>query len=165
MIAGKSSRQDAAGDVRDGNYQRPRQTLPGVDLTSIRIESAGPSLLVTFTSSDDFPSSVAAGQSAVWTITACTPDGGQCCICGAKVVGNEWLAHVFDMRSARNTYVTPPIIRGKELIVECPRDKLPDWMSKPFKWWADSEWDGRWKDRIPNEGKDILNAPTVPFPE
>lgn len=164
-IIGSSSQEDAIDDVRNGNYQKPQQELPGIDLTATTIESVGVNLKVTFKSSSSFPATIPVAQSAVWTITACTPSGDQCLICGAKVIGNEWLTYLFDMSSARNTYVSPPVLKGNELMVELPRDRLPGWMQRPFTWSADSEWNGIWKDRIPDTGEGILNAPTIPFPK
>lgn len=164
-VTGSSTQEDAVGDVRDGNYRKPKQKLSGIDLVSVKIESAGADLKVTFTANTDFPGSRPPNQSAIWDISACTPDRNRCCTFGSKVVEAEWLAYIFDMRTTRNTYVNVPLIRGKELIMILPYDKLPEWMRRPFKWWATSEWGGTWKDRIPDEGKDILNIPTVPFPK
>ncbi|MCA1627999.1 MAG: hypothetical protein LC742_08555 [Acidobacteria bacterium] len=162
---GSSSQDDATGDVRDGNYQKPNQKLPGIDLAATRIESIGSDLKVTFTATNDFQVSIPSDQSAVWHVNACTPDGNRCCILGAKVVGSEWMAYITETSPVRNTYVSPPVIKGKELLVTFPHNKLPDWIQKPFKWWAASEWNGKWKDRIPEEGKDIFDVTSIPFPK
>src|SRR5687767_3767658 len=79
--------RDAVGDVLDGDYRKPRQKLPGIDLASVKIESSGSDMTVTFTATSDFPYSLGADQSAVWHINACTPDGNHCCWFGAKVMG------------------------------------------------------------------------------
>lgn len=164
-ITGSSAQQDATGDVRDGNNQKPSQKLPGIDLTSTRIESAGSGLQITFTATNDFQATIPSDQSAVWHVNACTPDGNRCCILGAKVVGSEWMAYITETSSGRNTYVSPPVIKGKELLVTFPHDRLPNWMQAPFKWWAASEWNGKWEDRVPEEGKDIFDVTSIPFPK
>jgi hypothetical protein len=164
VITGSSFQEDAIGDVLDGNYRKPTQKLPGIDIRSIQIESVGPDLKVVFTSNSDFPTTMPPDQSAVWHINACTPDGNRCCLFGAKVVRSEWIAYISEMTPPSNTYVKSPVIKGNELIVTLPHERLPEWMRKPFKWWASSEWNGNWEDRMPDEGRDILNAPTVPFP-
>ena len=164
-ITGSSFQEDAAGDVRDGNHRKPGQKLPGIDLTRVRVESVESDLKVTFTSDSDFPAGLPADQSAIWQVTACTPDGSRCCMFGAKVIGDEWKTHVFTMNPAYNVYAGASQIRSGELIITIPQDKLPEWMGQPFKWWADSEWNGNWSDRVPDEGKEILSSPSVPFPK
>lgn len=84
---------------------------------------------------------------------------------GAKVIGADWKTHVFTLDPAYNVYAGTSLIKGRDLIVTIPQDKLPEWTGQPFRWWADSEWNGRWSDRVPDEGKEILNPQTVPFPK
>jgi hypothetical protein len=164
-ITGNSSFEDGAGDVLDGNYRKPRQKLPGIDLANVSIEALGSDLRVTFAARSDFPDSLANDHSAVWHISACTPDGKRCCLFGAKAVGAEWIAYISEASKGSNTYLSQPVIQGNKLIITVPQDKLPNWMQNPFKWWADSEWNGTWADRVPDEGKDMFNAPTIPFPK
>jgi hypothetical protein len=164
-ITGSSFQDDAAGDVRDGNHRKPSQKLPGIDLTRVRIDAVGPNLNVTFTSASDFPAGLPPDQTAVWEVTACTPDGGRCCMFGVKAIGADWKTHVFTMEPAYNVYAGSSQVRGGELFLTVPQDKLPEWMGQPFKWWADSEWNGNWSDRVPDEGKEILSSPSVPFPK
>lgn len=164
-LTGSSFQSDPSGDVRDGNDVKSKQMLPGADLTNVKLEAVDSGLSITFTASSEFPQSGAGNQSAIWSINACTPDGNRCLSISAKVVGSEWMAFTFDMKTSRNTYISAPTIKGKDLSITVAQDKLPDWMSQPFKWRADSEWDGKWKDQVPDEGKDILNPPTVPFPK
>ena len=164
-IKGRSVEKDISGDVRDGDYRKPRQEIPGIDLVNVELVSVESDLQVTFRSSSFMPKSAPNDEGGVWHVTACTPDGNQCCFFGAKVLAAEWKAYIFDMETARYTFVGAPIVRGNDLIVTLPNDKLPKWMGRPFKWWADSEWEGTWSDRVPNEGKDLLNGPTVPFPK
>ena len=163
-ITGSSFQEDAAGDVRDGNHRKPSQKLPGIDLTRVSIEAVESDLKITYTSGSDFPVSAPSDESAVWEVTACTPDGSRCCMLGAKIIGAEWKTHVFTLEPAYNVYAGTSLIRGRELVVSIPQDKLPEWMGRPFTWWADSEWNGNWSDRVPDEGKEILSSPSVPFP-
>lgn len=156
--------EDPAGDVRDGNHQKPSQKLPGTDLSKTTIETAGPNLTITFTVHGNFQEAIQPGQSAVWTVTACNQDGHGCCIVGAKQIGGEWLTYVFDMSTSRNTYLSKPTVSGSQLTVTAKLEELPTTMRSSFRWFAESEWDGKWRDRIPDEGNDFLNSPTVPFP-
>lgn len=164
-IRGEVFQEDASGDVVDGNYKKPRNSLPGVDLIGVRLEATGSDLRVTFTSKDNFPDRLAADQSAVWHITACTPDGKQCCLFGAKLVGSERIAYISEFNPPTNSYLQSPIINGKEMIVVLPSSKFSSVLRQPFKWQAFAEWGGIWEDSVPDEGKETLNPKTIPFPQ
>ncbi len=92
--------------------RKPRQKLPGIDLTGVKVESDGSNIKVTFAANSNFPVSMSSDQSAVWHVHACAPDGNQCCFFGAKSIGTDWKAYVFDMGPARNTYIDAPVIES-----------------------------------------------------
>jgi hypothetical protein len=156
---------DPAGDVRDGNHQKPSLKLPGADLIKTTVETVGPDLTITFTTDGNFQAAIPSGQSAVWTVTACNQEGNGCCILGAKQMGGEWLTYLFEMSTSRNSYLSKPAVSGNRLTVTARLEELPATMRGAFRWSARSEWDGRWRDRVPDEGGEWLNPPTVPFPQ
>lgn len=160
-----SSETDHVGDVDNGNKRKLREKLPGIDLTNARIESFDLGYKLTLTASSDFPITMPTDEAAVWQATLCAPNGDRCCLVGAKIVEREWMAYIFEMTPGRNIYIDKPVVAGNVLVVSVPSDKLPDWARNPFNWWVVSERQEGWKDRIPDAGKDFLNAPTISFPK
>lgn len=167
-VIGSELESDPAGDVRDRDDVKLKQPLPGLDITSVRLEGVDSGLKITFSASTDFPKSLPRDQSAIWGITACTPGGKHCLTIDARVREVSWQGTVFDMTANRNIYIDPPAINGKDLIIKVDVEKLPDWMRQPFEWSADSEWSigrSRWNDHVPDLGSDILNPPSFTFPK
>lgn len=151
-VSVSASHKDAAGDVADGDGRKPPTKLGGMDLVGVQLELVESSLKVTFEANDPIPTSIPAGASALWQVEAWSKDGSQGYYLGAKLVGSEWQAFVFDLKTATNVYVQNPSAGGRKLIANFPIGQLPD-LAPPFTWSAATEYDGKWGDKVPDEGK------------
>lgn len=158
-IIDSSTEADAEGDVRDEKGIKLKHPLPGIDLVAVKLERVKSGLKITFTASAAFPKSLPQDQSAIWGMTACSKDGKRCVNIDGKVKGSSWQTTVSDLKGNRNVYIDPPTFDGKNLVITVGIEKLPDWMLKPFDWWANAEWKNKWKDRVPELGKDTTTAP------
>jgi hypothetical protein len=142
--------------VADGDGRKPPTKLSGADLVGVRLELAESHLTVTFEATDPIPTNVPAGASALWQVEAWSKDGSQGYYLGAKLVGSEWQAFVFDLKTATNVYVKSPSVSGKRLVANFPLSRLPN-LAPSFTWSGVTEYDGKWSDKVPDEGK-------APFP-
>jgi hypothetical protein len=146
------SQSDDANDVADGNGRKPPTKLAGIDLMAVQLEKTNSEMIATFTANTAFAHSLPSGRSAIWQISICGADGNKCNLLGAKLIGSEWTAFVFDMTTNRNVYVQKPTVTGNTLVVSFPLSNLPN-LRIPSNWWAAAEYDGKWEDRVPNKNE------------
>lgn len=146
------SQSDDANDVADGNGRRPPTMLAGIDLVGVQLEKNGSEMRATFKANTAFANSLASGTSAIWQISICGADGNKCNLLGAKLIGSEWTAFVYDMTTNRNVYVQEPTVTGNTLVVSFPLRNLPN-LRIPSNWSATAEYDGKWEDRVPNKNE------------
>lgn len=152
------SEDDAYNDVIDGDGRKPSTTLPGIDLVAVQLEKTGSEIKATFKASNPFPGRLPSGTSAIWQISICGADGNKCNLLGAKLIASEWTAFIYDMTTNRNLYVQKPTVSGNNLSVGFPLSDLPN-LRMPSNWWADSEYNGKWEDRVPDKNEAKFPAP------
>lgn len=154
-VVGVSERTDAVGDVRDGEYRKARRSWPGTDLVSVRLEANAHSLIATFTAVVEFPVSVSGIETrGYWSLDLCSPDGENAISLRSKIWDTGWSTDSIDFGGGVASYPGDVRVQGKRMILTFSRDALPSWLNHPFKWRAGSEWNGTWKDEVPNENKD-----------
>jgi hypothetical protein len=151
-LSGTASQKDGTNDVADGDGRKPPANLGGVDLVNMQLQIVESNLQVTFESSDPLPSSIPAGASTLWQVEVWSKEGSQGYYLGAKLVGSEWQAFIFNVKTATNMYVQSPSVSGKKLVANFPLSQLPN-LGSTFTWSAVSEYDGKWGDEVPDEGK------------
>lgn len=153
-----ASQKDGIRDVADGNGNKPPTKLSGMDLVAVRLEMTDSDLKVTFQSNDTFPTSIRAGTSMLWQIEAWSKDKAQGYYLGAKLVESNWFVFIFNLQTASNEYVQIPSVSAKSLVANFPLQRLPNLVA-PFTWSATSEYDGKWRDNIPDVGEAYFPAP------
>jgi hypothetical protein len=147
-----ASQKDGNNDVADGNGRKPPTKLNGVDLIGVQLEMTDSDLKVTFEANDPIPTSIPAGTSVLWQVAAWSKDKTQGYYLGAKLVESKWYVFVFNLKTYTNEYVSNPSVSGKKLVVSFPLRQLPN-LAPSFTWSATAEYDGKWRDKIPDEGK------------
>lgn len=166
-LTGTSIVKDATGDVRDGDERKPKLPLPHIDLQEVSLELSGGYLVITYTNSGDIPTQLPEFESAIWTVTACSPDGEQCCIFSSNLI-DKWNSGLQDMSDNYYHKMPPPEINQNKIIARYPVDKLPKFMSSPFKWRASSESgeDKSYSDQAPKRPENLHDAGgMVSFPQ
>lgn len=151
-ISSTASQKDGINDVADGNGRKPPTKLSGVDLTGVQLEMTGSDLKVTFEANDPFPASTPAGTSALWQVEAWSKDKSQGYYLGAKLVESKWYVFIFNLKTYTNEYVSDPSVSGKKLVASFPLSRLPN-LAPSFTWSATAEYDGKWRDKIPDQGE------------
>jgi hypothetical protein len=151
-ISNIATLKDGVNDVADGNGSKPPTKLNGVDLTSVQLEMADSDLKVTFEAHDPFPTSIPAGKSVLWQVEAWSQDKAQGYYLGIKLVESKWYVFIFNLKTYTNEYVQSPSVSGKKLVASFPLRQLPN-LAPSFTWSATSEYDGKFRDKIPDEGK------------
>jgi hypothetical protein len=147
-----ASQKDGINDVADGNGSKPPTKLSGMDLVGVLLEVTDSDLKVTVEANDPFPTSVPAGKSVLWQVEAWSQDKSQGYYLGAKLVESKWYVFVFNLKTYANEYVSSPSVSGKKLVASYPLRQLPN-LIPSFTWSATAEYDGKWRDKIPDEGK------------
>ena len=151
VISSIASQKDGTNDVVDGDDRQPPTKLNGMDLISLQLEMAGSDLKVTFEANDPIPTSIPAGKSALWQVEAWSKDKTQGYYLGVKLVESKWYAFVFNLKTAVNVYVENSSVSGNKLVASFPIKQLPN-LTPSFIWSATTEYDGKWRDEIPDEG-------------
>ncbi len=151
-ISSTASQKDGTNDVADGDGRKPPTKLSGMDLIGVQLEMNGSDLKVTFEANDSIPTSISTGKSALWQVEAWSKDKTQGYYLGAKLVESKWYVFIFNLKTASNVYVGDPQVSGKKLVATFPIKQLPN-LAPSFTWSAATEFDGKWGDKIPNEGK------------
>jgi hypothetical protein len=151
-ISMTASQKDGINDVADGNGRKPPAKLNGVDLVGVQLEMTDTDLKVTFEANDPIPTSIPAGQSVLWQVEAWSSDKTQGYYLGAKLVESKWYVFIFNLKTATNEYVQNPSVSEKKLVVSFSLSQLPN-LAPSFTWSATAEYDGKWRDKLPNEGK------------
>ena len=151
-ISNIAFQKDGINDVTDGNNKKPSKILNGIDLKETRLEIVDSVLTVTFESNTEIPRNLPTGESSVWEIKIWNKDKTQGYQLGAKVAGSEWFVFIFNLKTFNNIYVEKPSISGNKLTANFPLSNLPN-LEPPFSWSAASEYDGKWSDRIPDNGE------------
>ena len=116
----------------------------------------GAATFVTFRTADSIPKTLPAGKSALWQVSVWNKEKTQGYKLGIKLVDSKWFVFVFDSTSLKQINLTDPEIDGNKLIAKFPMSNLPK-ITNSFTWFADSEFDGKWSDRIPNSGEINFN--------
>lgn len=147
-----ASQKDGVNDVSDGNGSKPPTKLPGIDLTGVQLEVAGSDLKLTLEANDPFPTSTPAGTSALWQIEAWSKDKSQGYYFGAKLVESKWYVFIFNLKTYTNEYFQNPSVSGKKLSASFPLKQLPN-LAPSFTWSVIAEYEGTWRDKIPNDGE------------
>lgn len=150
-LKGSAGLKDRTGDVRDGDGRRPRGNLSEIDLVEVIVEYAGSDLQITHVVDGLLPSSYPVPDSAIWTVTACSPDGNECVSFDIRCIKN-WSAYWWSVGNAYQHKVKDPEVYMHRFITRFPLDQLPAFIKKPFKWRASSErnTDRRYNDRVPD---------------
>jgi hypothetical protein len=147
-----ASQKDAINDVADGDGRKPPTKLSGMDLVGVQLEMTNSDLKVIFEANDPFPTSTPAGKSVLWQVEAWSQDKSQGYYLGAKLVESKWYVFIFNLKTYTNEYVQNPTVSGKKLVASFPLRQLPN-LFPSFTWSATAEYDGKWRDKIPDDGK------------
>lgn len=151
-ISNTASQKDGINDVADGNGRKPPTKLNGVDLVGVQLGMTESELNVSFEANEPIPTSIPAGTSMLWQVEAWSKDKTQGYYLGAKLVESKWYVFIFNLKTYTNEYVSNPSVSGKKLVASFPLRQLPN-LAPSFTWSATSEYDGKWRDKIPDEGK------------
>jgi hypothetical protein len=157
-ISRTASQKDGINDVTDGNGRKPPTKLNGLDLVGVQLEMTDSDLKITFEANDPIPTSIPAGQSVLWQVEAWSSDKSQGYYLGVKLVESKWYVFIFNLKTATNEYVQNPSVSGKKLVASFPLNRLPN-LAPPFTWSATAEFDGKWRDKIPDEEKASFPSP------
>ncbi len=151
-ISMTASQRDGINDVTDGNGRKPPTKLNGADLVDVQLEMTDSDLKVTFEANDPIPTSIPAGQSVLWQVEAWSSDKSQGYYLGVKLVESKWYVFIFNLKTYTNEYVQNPSASGKKLVASFPLRQLPN-LAPSFTWSTTAEYDGKWRDKIPDAGK------------
>lgn len=138
--------------MADGDGHKPPTKLSGMDLVGVQLEMTDSDLKVTFEANDPIPTSIPARTSTLWQVEAWSKDKTQGYYLGAKLVESKWYVFIFNLKTYTNEYVSNPSVSGKKLVASFPLKQLPN-LAPSFTWSATSEYDGKWRDKIPDKGK------------
>jgi hypothetical protein len=151
-ISSTASQEDGINDIADGDGRKPPTKLNGIDLIGVQIEMTDSDLKVTFEANDPIPTIIPVGKSALWQVEAWSKDKTQGYNLGAKLVESKWYVFIFNLKTATNEYVQNPSVSGKKLVANFPIKQLPN-LARSFTWSVTTEYDGKWRDKIPDEGE------------
>jgi hypothetical protein len=147
-----ATQTDASDDVIDKDGRKPSGKLNGIDLIGLKLEVIESNLRVTFEANESIPTSIPAGESALWQVEVLSGDKTQGYLLGAKLVGAKWEAFIFNSKTATNVYVHNLAVDDKKLVANFPLNQLPN-LIPPFTWSASTEYSGKLGDKVPNEGQ------------
>ena len=160
-LQGSATQKDKSGDVKDGDGRRPRERLTEIDLVEVKLEYVGSDLQITYVAAGDLPRSYSEPNSAIWTVTACSPDGNECAVFEVRLIGEQWSADWWPVSNTKIHKVNSPTAGNERIISKYPLDQLPSFIKKPFKWRASSErsTDKRYNDHVPDNDEKFVGFP------
>lgn len=140
---------DPVGDVTDPAGQAPPDPVPAADLRAVTVDRTDGHLLIGWVLAGPPPPAVSG--SLLWTLETQMASGRAYQI-SVQQVGARLFTGVFDWRTGRQQPLTSgPQVAEDRLLLRVPLTAVPD-LSGPFRWFALTQLDGAFEDRVPATG-------------